>query len=578
MDEPYNPELTSKDVIADRYEILAFVEAGGFGEVYRAWDRNLEVEVALKTLLPQWRSYPRLTGDFLAEVRRQVRLRNHPHVVRVENVGVSLREHTPFPFVVLEWLPGGTLWECGPRDKARVDPERVREWGAQVADALAAAAALSIVHRDVKPNNILLTQDGQAKLGDFGLAKDLPGRSGIQSGTVGTRVYMAPEQFQKGGRITARADVFGLGITLWELLTGRPPLDGGGEVLQHAGAPAPQLRSDWPDCPADLAELLEQMVARDPEARPDAAAVRDRLPELRPRRGVDRFCVVSLTAEEARRGGTRARVVEGVRAAPAFPRGVPEGHVVRVPRAGAPGEEGGPAGDLRVTFSIAPAPPAAPVPPARVTPKATAAEAEAVVTRRRVLTATGGGVLAAVSGGLGWALGGGAARGPGGDARLDGAELVWVPPGRFRMGSADDDSEASADEKPAHDVEITRGFWLYRCEVTNEQYGRFLAAKSGYRKPAHWTDPKFNQPRQPVVGVSWDDAVAYCAWLTEMARQQGRRGTWRLPTEAELEYAARGPIFDRDRPGPAHGSGEQAGGGELVWSAGSGGKCAGMVC
>lgn len=107
----------------------------------------------------------------------------------------------------------------------------------------------------------------------------------------------------------------------------------------------------------------------------------------------------------------------------------------------------------------------------------------------------------------------------------DGAEMVWVPAGEFTMGSASGDK----NEKPVHKVRISRGFWLYRTEVTNAQYGRFLAADPGRRKPEFWNDPRFNAPRQPVVGVSWDDAAAYCRWAGG-----------RLPSEAEWEYAARG--------------------------------------
>jgi formylglycine-generating enzyme required for sulfatase activity len=90
----------------------------------------------------------------------------------------------------------------------------------------------------------------------------------------------------------------------------------------------------------------------------------------------------------------------------------------------------------------------------------------------------------------------------------DGAELVWVPPGSFRMGSDDGDT----DEKPVHEVRITQGYWLYRTEVTHEQYDRFLKANSGYPKPSLWTDNRFKALWQPVVGVSWNDAVKYGEW------------------------------------------------------------------
>lgn len=112
----------------------------------------------------------------------------------------------------------------------------------------------------------------------------------------------------------------------------------------------------------------------------------------------------------------------------------------------------------------------------------------------------------------------------------DGAQMVWVPPGRFMMGTNITDPSVSRRERPLHPVSLTRGFWLYRTPVTNAQYARFLKANPGQRLPKYWLDPRFSAPTQPVIGVTWKDAHAYAVWAGA-----------RLPTEAEWEFAARGP-------------------------------------
>jgi formylglycine-generating enzyme required for sulfatase activity len=121
---------------------------------------------------------------------------------------------------------------------------------------------------------------------------------------------------------------------------------------------------------------------------------------------------------------------------------------------------------------------------------------------------------------------------------LTGMSFKWIDPGRFTMGSTDEDLEASPDEKPALAVTITKGYWMGEHPVTNAQYREFVAA-TGHRAPATWRERRFSDPSQPVVGVSWDDAQAFCAWVNAQVQPEVAV-RFRLPTEAEWEYAARG--------------------------------------
>jgi formylglycine-generating enzyme required for sulfatase activity len=117
---------------------------------------------------------------------------------------------------------------------------------------------------------------------------------------------------------------------------------------------------------------------------------------------------------------------------------------------------------------------------------------------------------------------------------ISGIEFVFVPPGKFIMGSPPDEPERFGNEKQ-HEVTLTKGFYLGRYPVTNEEYGRYLAANPNAEEPKFWGDIRFNRPRLPVVGVSWDDAAAFIRWLNEQAGQE----LYGLPTEAQWEYACR---------------------------------------
>jgi eukaryotic-like serine/threonine-protein kinase len=216
------------------YEIVDHVGAGGMGDVYRARDTRLDRDVAIKVLPPHVVKDPMARARFEREAKAIAAL-SHPNVLSIFDLGLAGET----PYIVIELLEGETL-----RERLAPGPlpwRNVLELGAAIADGLAAAHAKDIVHRDLKPENIFLTSDGRVKILDFGLAKPLPkqataaedektGALGTSPGfVVGTLGYVAPEQL-RGKEVDARSDIFGLGCTLYEMLSGRNPFHGDSAV------------------------------------------------------------------------------------------------------------------------------------------------------------------------------------------------------------------------------------------------------------------------------------------------------------------------------------------------------------
>src|SRR5580704_15306786 len=206
------------DVVADRYELEQLVGAGGMSSVYRAHDRVLERDVALKVL------HERLNGqqDVVDRFGREAKLvagLSHHNIVAVIDRG----EHDGRPFIVFEFIAGENLKQLVSRD-GPLPVERALELAIEIARGLSFAHQKGFVHRDVKPQNVLLNGKGEAKVTDFGIARPLESQEGeTATGTVlGTCDYISPEQAQ-GGRVDEHTDVYSLGIVLYELLTGEVP-------------------------------------------------------------------------------------------------------------------------------------------------------------------------------------------------------------------------------------------------------------------------------------------------------------------------------------------------------------------
>jgi serine/threonine-protein kinase len=258
------------ELIAGRYEIEAVLGSGGMATVYRAHDRVLERVVALKVLDPRHEADPDVVGRFRDEARAAARL-THPNVVGV----LDRVMHGGREFIVFEHVEGETLKQLVIRD-GPLEPARAAALGCGVARALAAAHDRGIVHRDVKSQNVIVGEDGRPRVADFGVARAPGSEQRTESGAiVGTGTYIAPEQ-ARGERVDGAADVYALGVVLYELLTGAPPYDGVNAVavaMRHVNDPVPRVREGAPNCPPGLAALVEGCLAKEPERRPSATAL-----------------------------------------------------------------------------------------------------------------------------------------------------------------------------------------------------------------------------------------------------------------------------------------------------------------
>jgi eukaryotic-like serine/threonine-protein kinase len=253
------------EVIADRYELEELVGTGGMSSVYKARDRLLERNVALKVLHPHYSDDAEYVERFRREARSVAQL-SHPHIVTVIDRG----EDGGQQFIVFEFIDGENLKQL----IGRIGPLPVRravELALEIADALAFAHDHDLVHRDVKPQNVLLTPDGDAKVTDFGIARSLDVEQGVtQTGTVlGTSNYLSPEQ-ASGKPVTPATDVYSLGVVLFELLTGEVPFPGENFVavaMKHINEPPPDLTEKRPDVPLRLAAAVERALEKDPSRR-----------------------------------------------------------------------------------------------------------------------------------------------------------------------------------------------------------------------------------------------------------------------------------------------------------------------
>jgi tRNA A-37 threonylcarbamoyl transferase component Bud32 len=263
-------------ILPGRYEAPQLIGRGGMGEIYLARDRELGRTVAVKLLVERFSEEPELRERFRREALTAARLSGEPHVVTIFDVG----EHAGRPFTVMEYLPGGTVAE---RARGRPVPPRLAlSWLEEAAEALDAAHARGVVHRDVKPANMLFDDSGRLQVVDFGIARLVDETMGMTlTGTVlGTAGYLAPEQ-ARGDETTAASDRYALGVVAYELLTGGRPFQRGSETAEavaHINEPVPPASERGVGLPVEVDAVFARALAKRPEHRfPTATAFVDAL-------------------------------------------------------------------------------------------------------------------------------------------------------------------------------------------------------------------------------------------------------------------------------------------------------------
>ena len=288
-------------VVDNRYDIVRPLGSGGMGEVYLAHDEVLDRDVALKVLRSQYANDREAAERFKREATSAAGL-SHPNIVQVYDRGDTEEGSS---YIAMEYVPGGTLKERivaeGP-----LDARLAASYGYQVAEALGAAHAKGVVHRDIKPQNVLITASGAAKVGDFGIARaaSAAGDAQTKTGTVmGTAGYMAPEQ-ALGRPATPESDLYSLGVVLYEALTGRLPFTADNPVavsMKHVNE-APRPPKDLnPAVPEGMNAVVMKLLSKSPEDRyPDAEALAEDLWQAR----------TGLPVTAAAAGSDEARTVE----------------------------------------------------------------------------------------------------------------------------------------------------------------------------------------------------------------------------------------------------------------------------
>ncbi|HEY4630673.1 MAG TPA: Stk1 family PASTA domain-containing Ser/Thr kinase [Blastococcus sp.] len=267
--------MTTPQVLGERYEIGGVLGRGGMAEVHRGRDLRLGREVAVKVLRSDLARDPSFQVRFRREAQASASL-NHPAIVAVYDTGEDRTTTGATPYIVMEYIEGETLRDVLRRE-GRLSPERAMSLCADICGALDFSHRNGIVHRDVKPGNVMITPQGAVKVMDFGIARAVSDSAATMTSTaavIGTAQYLSPEQ-ARGESVDARSDVYSLGCLLYELVTGAPPFTGDSPVAvayQHVREDPKLPSSINPVIPAELDAILLKAISKNPANRYQSAA------------------------------------------------------------------------------------------------------------------------------------------------------------------------------------------------------------------------------------------------------------------------------------------------------------------
>ncbi len=486
--------LAEGHLLYQRYEIKSMLGQGGMGAVYRAHDHSLGRIVAVKERAPDPNGTEAGMSQARAQFRREAQILaqlSHPNLPHI----YDYFSDEEYEYIVMDLIEGENLHHLV-QERGAQNEALVLDWTRQILEALVYLHARKVIHRDIKPHNLILTQDDRVVLVDFGLVKLLdperPSTLTLLRG-VGTPEYAPLEQYSREvGHTDPRSDIYSLGATLYTLLTGKPPVDVHARLLNpDAWKTARDLN---PSVSFGTATIIEKALGLYPQQRYQTAL--DMLQAF---------------------GFSPARLFESPKAAPAPPAASePEQETELEPETKAE-----PDADA-LELDLKPMPPAVLTRTATVTfeamPPASNDATHTLHGHTQVLPPKPKMSLTLVKGVLRMQI-----------ALGKYIEFVRVPAGRFLMGSnPQDDPHLQSDETPQRNIELDE-FWIARFPITVAQYTIFTSATN---QPAPFDYPQKSD--HPITNVSWYDAMVFCRWASDLTEKQVR-----LPTEAEWEKAAR---------------------------------------